>query len=405
MFAASVSSCGNINGVDYNFDKILTSLPKTLTDLSATYTRASKKTVKQNGQYVSLESGVFGTTYDYLTGKYYFNSESAATNLCLRSTLEGGGSVPTGWTVGTANSGGTSTSTASLLGNADNCLSYVNSVTAARNYNMLTITGILALRTYFYHLDVESVTAGVAANSVIFAAQTGSTITYPVCEANPSGGGTGVINAGRIVIKIVTTGTGSLTIRWGIGCNASTTGTVQLSRPQVELDIQTSFIATTTATASRAADILSFATSSVTGFSDAGYTLYLDARSGFTHTAASIGLSVNDSSTANAARISLTTSDNAEFSMSAASVSQVSSTSSVGLTRFKAAMSCSLNNTLMSINGATVTADTVCVMPVTPNKINIGCDGASDNQFNSAIFGFKFIINTSTQAYLNGLTQ
>ena len=74
---------------------------------------------------------------------------------------------------------------------------------------------------------------------------TGATVTYPACSANPLGGPFGIIQVGMFIMRVDTgtLATGARALRLGAGCSGLSSGTITLSRPQVEVGTsRTSFI-------------------------------------------------------------------------------------------------------------------------------------------------------------------
>ena len=77
-----------INSAEYIFDflSLQTSLPQSLIDLSATYTRAGTKYNLQNGLYVAYGANAFGTNYDVSEATYGYYPETEATNIITYSS-------------------------------------------------------------------------------------------------------------------------------------------------------------------------------------------------------------------------------------------------------------------------------------------------------------------------------
>jgi len=195
---------------NFNFNAKLQALPAALQALNAQYTNNSVKNVPQHAVNV--------------------------TNLCLRSTLEGGGAAPTGWTQPSGT--GTSAPAVSTLGTANNAVAYLQSATAQRPFIAQSIA-VSANTTYTYSVFIESVSSGIKSNTSMFleaaTVPAGATVTYPACEANPNGGTGSDITTGRLLITLVTVAaSGTPTLRIGLGVQSAATGSIQFSRPQLE---------------------------------------------------------------------------------------------------------------------------------------------------------------------------
>lgn len=84
---------------------------------------------------------------------------------------------------------------------------------------------------------IESVEGGdLLARDVLLPLATSGAIdvTYPPCEANPSGTQSGSIQPGLLYVTAVCTTSGNLTIRFGVGTNGAETGIAVQSVPQFE---------------------------------------------------------------------------------------------------------------------------------------------------------------------------
>ena len=77
-----------LSGIPWTFDfsSKLTALPTVLRRMNATYTRNSVKNVVQDGVLVQLAANQFGTSYDDVTGLYGYVPEPVATNNALYSS-------------------------------------------------------------------------------------------------------------------------------------------------------------------------------------------------------------------------------------------------------------------------------------------------------------------------------
>ena len=233
-------------------------------DGTPTFTRADNTatTVNSAGLIIPVNANIARSYYDPTTLTYRgYLPEGARTNICIRTTLEGGGAAPTGWTqfFGT----GTSAPAASIYGNADAAVAYLQTATAERPFLQSTAFSVSSASVYSLSIFVETITGTVQAQQVLTSIgyPGDATVSFPVCPANPAGGNTGTVTTGRMTILLTTTATaGTATLRAGLGVSSNTTGTIQFSRPQAELGSSaSSYIPTTTATVTRNADVLTYA--------------------------------------------------------------------------------------------------------------------------------------------------
>lgn len=227
----------------------------------ATYTNTSviRTTVDRNGLIIPVSSGVARSYYDPTTLQYMgYLAEGARTNAALQSILPGGGAAPTGWTQPIAT--GTSAPVTSVYGNADGAVAYLQSATAERPFFNQSVNVVTAT-TYCFSIFVESV-AGAITAQLLLAVAPGTatpTVTYPECEANPSGGPGGAVNVGRLFVTYTVSGNGATGVRFGVGCPGAATGSAQVSRPQHEIgSFPSTYIPTTTVAVTRNADVLTY---------------------------------------------------------------------------------------------------------------------------------------------------
>ena len=179
--------------------------------------------------------------------------EPSAINICLRSTWEGGGSTPTGWTPFT--SGGTSTPIASLLGNDSVAYSF-STTSSQRVFFSQTIT-ISNATNYTFSFYVESITTGIKIDEIVLFQSGASVVVFVDPDGITIPATTVISKTGRYQVRMLSTAT-STTIRVGIGVNGNIAGLFALSRPQFELgSVPTSYIPTTTAAVTRSAEIIS----------------------------------------------------------------------------------------------------------------------------------------------------
>lgn len=174
--------------------------------------------------------------------------EEQRSNLAL-NTVWAGGVPPTNWT---AQFAGAPTVVTSNLGNADGGVALSFTCNASRDYLIQTVA-LAANTTYIFSVYVEDTSqyANASANVIsLNNGPAGSTITG--ASGNP-------IDKQRVFCSIAVGETaGNVQLRVGLGVGSNATGTIVLSRPQLEAGaFPTSYIKTQAATATRAADVAS----------------------------------------------------------------------------------------------------------------------------------------------------
>ena len=133
--------------------------------------------------------------------------------------------------------------------------SQYNSVFKAINMTVSTERNVLRQdvlvapnEVYTASIAVSNVSGTIEAEQVLtsLAVPVDTVLTYPVCEANPSGGNTGIITNGYLELEIATgANSGTAQFRFGLGCIGNVTGSAVLEQPQFEdSPTRTSFIAT-----------------------------------------------------------------------------------------------------------------------------------------------------------------
>jgi hypothetical protein len=183
--------------------------------------------------------------------------EEQRVNLCLRTGWTGNTNIstpPTGWTFpfGT----GTSASEASLYGSNDGASAIRQTASGNRpflNQSFSLTNGV----TYVMSFHLEAITSGTPQyqDLLLPTAGTGSigAITYYRNGSSVSASATAA--AGRIWAVFTCTGSGTVSMRVGLGCASGITANVLISRPQVEAsDWPSSYIPTAGAAITRPAD-------------------------------------------------------------------------------------------------------------------------------------------------------
>ncbi len=169
-------------------------------------------------------------------------------NKLLGSVLGGGGAVPTQWTSGWTM--GSDAPVASIWGSADGASAYTLTVTAGRQGWYQVVPLNTANQLYSFSVLIEAVTGSLNAQEILVPVSlpAGAVLSYPPCSANPSGGETSFVQPGVLVANVqLGATTGNATVRLGIGTASNQTGSVTISRPQVERGAtRGTFVPTTT---------------------------------------------------------------------------------------------------------------------------------------------------------------
>lgn len=227
--------------------------------VGASFHRASGGTDTNVRQLVeSLAVDVPRFDYDPINGQSLgLLIEAQRTNIFTNSTMTGDqGGCPTGWSTGNTFGGG-GTPVASIYGNADGAVAWSFTVSNSRSFIAPMTYAVSANTTYTYSALVESNPNSLPAHAFLQFQNTPSGSSW-VFEKD---GGYFVPSAGERVSLTLTVGatSGGAITRFGLGVDAPTTGTIIMSRPQLEVNVPkaSSYIPTTSSSAvTRAADQL-----------------------------------------------------------------------------------------------------------------------------------------------------
>ena len=327
--------------------------------------------------------------------------EESRTNLSL-NTVWAGGVTPTSWT---AQFAGAPSVTTSNLGNADGGVALSFTCSASRDYLIQTVA-VAANTTYTFSVYVESTDQYPSASANIIAianGPSGSTITGAV--GNPA-------NKQRIFCSIAVGATaGNAQLRVGLGVGSNATGTIVLSRPQLEAGaFPTSYIPTTTATVTRSADVASISGSNFSSWyrQDEGtvYGDYIGVSniSGGTRRLVEIGISgnTNDRIVVGYGATSL-----ARLLVVVGGISQADLTPSVqqGLT-VKLAAAFAANDFQLATNSSLSSVDSVGSVP-SVSALSLGADfpGAANTNLNGTIRRLCFWPKRLLASSLAAITQ
>ena len=364
------------------------------------YTGQSARTFRVTG--IQVETGLRATSYIATTGSTASRSADALTvplwvNNLLNSVFAGGGAAPTSWTRPFAT--GSSAPEASGLYAGETA--YLQSGTAQRPFLSQDFSA-QANTTYTLSMIVESVTGSINAQNALLQnnALAGSVTTYPVCEANPSGGPGGIITTGKLVVHLsVSNASGTVNCRMGLGCSGSTTGTLKFLRPQIEAGSTATAYRPTTSTLESAAN------ANITGFSSAGYTLFADFRSDVLTSATRGLIEVSDNASTNRSGLGVIASGGLTVYSNTGGSSQANFTGgNFATSRGKASGSYKVDSFKAAANGSGLTEDTSGTMPSGAFVLSIGCIFTGSIGFNGFLFRAQLIPQALTQAQINGMT-
>ena len=183
----------------------------------------------ENKSLVDATTGASLVTFTRASSGTFVGSDgvlrTAVTNFAL-NTVWAGGTTPTSWAL--AGTPDTPTIVSSTLGSADGAIALSFTSSASRGY--LTQTFALAANaTYVFSVYVEAISGYASGSNNVISLNNGpagSTITGAV--------GTPVVG-GRIFCSIANGATaGNVQLRVGLGVGSNATGTIILSRPQLE---------------------------------------------------------------------------------------------------------------------------------------------------------------------------
>ena len=405
-----------INSSEYIFDflSLQTSLTQSLIDLSAAYTRAGTKHLRQGGVYVAYGANAFGTDLDPVDVEYGYYSETAATNIWTYSTDFTNAVWVTNQTIGASGD-------SAFSGGASNTVG--SSAVFGHKFirpSILAGSGVLSTFSFIVkavglrYVSIGRVTTTSTVQTWVFDLQDGDIFQTPTSPDYTNGKIVSIGNGWyRISVNVNSTTAAIRQCSLYMLSNTPTTPVtndvsdftgdgntgILISHAQLETGGRASSpIITTSSTVTRAADVLSLPTSSIAGFIAAQYSLIshhicTDDLNG------TCAASLNDGTGDN--RLALTrngaTNDVNVYSGGSTVVSQLMGN---GLIESKLGSSAIINNFLASCNGVAGTADVSAAMPIAPTTLNIGHNLGS-NQLNGHLFELALTTYAVTQAQLN----
>jgi hypothetical protein len=326
--------------------------------------------------------------------------EEQRTNLARNSILAGG-TTPTSWSLGST---AVPVVASSIYGNADGATALSFTTNADRNY-LIQSVAIAANTTYVFSVYTEAGSySGTLANVIsLNNGPAGSTIT------GASGNAAAGIRATVTIVNGATAGNVQLRIGLGVGSNA--TGTIVLSRPQLEAGASpTSYIPTTTATVTRAADVASITGSNFSSWyrQDEG-TLYIEStKMSIPVTTSTTFADLNDGTLSNRSRFWIWSgaTSTLRFTPRASNADQADLTIGTPIQNipFKAAGSLKANDFAAVLNGGTVSTDGSGTVP-TVDRLTIGNSGSANEQLGGTIKRLVYWGQRLPNTTLQGITQ
>lgn len=366
---------------------------RTETTVKATYINSSG----YSAQVATLGDARF--TYDLTTlAAKGLLIEGSASCLLLGSDFAGGTTSPTYWTYPFG--GGTSAAAASsTLGNLDTARAWAQTATSARPMLSSTAITLASGTTYTASMYVESVSGGLTNQEVLYinaGSATLGTATYKNNGVTVLGGS--VATVGRLETTASCTGSGTINLRCGIGCNSSTTGSINFSRPQMEAGTDaSSFVPTTSVAVTRNPDLALMTSTNFSSWFTGGTTgtFFVDwygGVRGITSTVRSV-ISTNDQTTkhlhlqqvsaAGALKV-------ADYYLAAHSVSTANTITSGARTKGAFNFDGATSTVNLCLNGGTVATSSAIAFSVAPTWLVLGAtstDGTSLTDVNTVLNG------------------
>ena len=344
--------------------------------------------------------------------------EGEGISLVLGSNFAGGTTAPTYWSFafGTGTSAAAASST---LGNLDGARAWSQTATSQRPMISSTTINVTSGTTYTASMYVESVSGGLSnINIFLINANTATlgTATYKNNGVTVSSGA--VATVGRIEITASCTVSGTISLRCGIGCASSATGSINFSRPQFEAGTSaSSFIPTTASQVTRNPDLALMTSTNFSDWFSGGTTgtFFVDFYGGvrgLTSTVRSV-ISTSDQTTkhlhlqqASAAGVLKV----ADFG-AAHSVSTANTITSGARTKGAFNFDGSTSTVNLCLNGGTVATSTAIAFSVAPTWLVLGATSTDDTSLtdlttvlNGSIRQIKYYPTALTSAQLIAMT-
>lgn len=195
-----------------------------------TFARASTASYLDAAGHVQFAaSGEPRFTHDATTlAPLGFLAEQARTNALANPTWSGP-ITPTSWN--SYDPSGVSI-VPSKFGSAVSARRFTADSSRPRLHQAVTLSAGV---TYTFSVEVESVSGALATGHAVNTLTAGTTVTFPVCPANPAGGTSGAVGVGKLVYTVVSATTQAVSIQMGVGVMHNLVGmAIDLSMPQLE---------------------------------------------------------------------------------------------------------------------------------------------------------------------------
>ena len=406
--------------LNVDFNSNMTSLPASLTGVSATFTRGSTRYRKEGNLWVSKSNNVFFTELDSITGKYGYTPEPAATNQLLRSN-----ELNFPWVYNNMNSGPTNISSPTSAV-AESCI-YLNGFagTSFVAQNGATVNGANTFSIYYRYSGIGTGTAWphwalriMNINSTTVGVTQWINVSTNTLGSVETGSGSTPIHIGSTIERLgtsdwwrvsVTFTANAAVVSARIYCvtsdnvltNSSPTRSCVFRQAQLESGYKaTSIITTVASTVTRAADVLSVPYSNIAHSNIYKMTMMTNFRKNNSVSDIFDLMSVNDGTALSQATLRLNSNNLATL--------RVNSTDNDGstvlnTTEHKFAASLQGFSKLRSQDGVSESLINSIDMPSAINSLNIG-HNLGLKQSCAYIFRSRFITNTRSQSQINSMT-
>ena len=404
-----------INSAEYIFDflSLQTSLPQSLIDLSATYTRAGTKHLRQGGVYVAYGANAFGTDLDPVDAEYGYYPETAATNILTYSNDKSTAAyarneITVASNADTAFSPGMNSQ--KITPNGGNLRHYFKPGILAGSGVLTCFSEIVKADGYRY-LAIVRDAAFSDVDALVFDLQDGDIFQvggdYQNEKIKSIGGGWY-----RVSFTCQTTDSAIRRPRWTVISNTPATpvtannsafagnGTsgILFNNMQIETGGRASSpIITGASTVTRAADVLSLPRSSLIQLSDSQYALIADYRTDIAPTAVQALARLTDTTTYGEFAVIQRTATLAECKVNSSTFVQADITvANTAFTRSKLGLSAQVNNFIGAQDGVVIGTDVSGIMPILPTLLEIGAF-QNVSQLNGHIYNLSIKNRALTQ--------